>query len=629
MTVSENQPPYPDYALWSDNPSPIDLLAFAPVAKTVADALLDDALDPVALGISGRWGSGKTTILNLVEQELDKRNQDDAKILVVTTEPWRYDPASGVKESLISEVLSALDSEVNDPSIEGGDVQALFKRLVQRVDWAKAVSIAAKTSLTMQLPSLQDIVGLVKEPGDGPNESTRGLDAFRNEFGELIGSASLDHIRRVAVLVDDLDRCLPSTVIETLEGIRLFLAVPRMSFVIAADEERIADAIRTRYQNSGRQSEVAAPAIEEEPAKLYLHKIVQTTVPVPSLSRFDTEAYLILLQISAQNDIGLLRNLAAEFDNMRGETSDLNDFTGINGNDLAAERDFAERLTPILYEKLRGNPRRVKRFLNDLHVRQSIATRRGIDLETAVVAKMMVLEQLLPRDFDRVLGWLASGVLRVQMGRLETAAGQTPPGIREVTPKDAAEAAVDVDGEELGDEIADEADFEDSLLRWAKLAPSLGDVDLSAYLHLAASFAGQTVLDGDLPERLRDLAARFLSEIRADQYSVVDTDLRILPSDDASLLMRHMGKLARDRPSDQRRAIEAILRISRQHVELADHGCAVLQLIPADEVRLPALLLFNPNDDALRPALDHWLDTTSKTTTRNAIVRALGDERQV
>ena len=36
----------------------------------------------------------------------------------------------------------------------------------------------------------------------------------------------------------------------------------------------------------------------------------------------------------------------------------------------------AGRLTPILYEKFKGNPRRIKRFLNDLYVRQSIARKK-------------------------------------------------------------------------------------------------------------------------------------------------------------------------------------------------------------------------------------------------------------
>lgn len=55
----------PTLSLWSDDPARIDLLSFDAVAQTVADALLDKALDPVALGLSGSWGSGKTTVLGL------------------------------------------------------------------------------------------------------------------------------------------------------------------------------------------------------------------------------------------------------------------------------------------------------------------------------------------------------------------------------------------------------------------------------------------------------------------------------------------------------------------------------------------------------------------------------------
>lgn len=100
--------------LWSDDPASVDLLSFDAVAQTVADALLDDALDPVALGLSGSWGSGKTTVLNLVAQELDRRKMVDQKVLVIQTDPWRYDPSTGAKESLIAEVLDALAAEVAD-----------------------------------------------------------------------------------------------------------------------------------------------------------------------------------------------------------------------------------------------------------------------------------------------------------------------------------------------------------------------------------------------------------------------------------------------------------------------------------------------------------------------------------
>ena len=57
-------------ALWSDEPAGRDLLSFMAVAETVADAVLDDTLDPIALGLSGSWGAGKTSVLELVKQEV-------------------------------------------------------------------------------------------------------------------------------------------------------------------------------------------------------------------------------------------------------------------------------------------------------------------------------------------------------------------------------------------------------------------------------------------------------------------------------------------------------------------------------------------------------------------------------
>ena len=73
--------------LWSDEPTTDDLLSFDAVAGTVVDAVLDDTLDPLAIGISGAWGSGKTTILRLIDADLAQRSlPNDPKILVAQTD---------------------------------------------------------------------------------------------------------------------------------------------------------------------------------------------------------------------------------------------------------------------------------------------------------------------------------------------------------------------------------------------------------------------------------------------------------------------------------------------------------------------------------------------------------------
>lgn len=595
--------------LWSDEPSAVDLLAFAAVAETVVDAVLDDALDPVALGVSGAWGSGKTTVLRLVEIAISGPTEEgEGKVLAVPTDPWRYDPTVGAKESLIAGVLDALQKEIIDTRGPTAEALGLLRRLARRVDWAKAIKVAAKASLAFQLPSLDDITDLVRTEPDGDAESEpRGLEAFREEFSTLMASEDLGHVRRVVVLVDDLDRCLPDTVVETLETIRLFLAVPKMAFVIAADEARVAEAIRQRYPGGSGED-------PEEPAKLYLHKIVQTTIPLPSLSRFDTEAYLLLLQLGNRVDPKQLAAFVDQCGALRLRSAALDDLPGVDGVSIADELTFAARLTPLLYEKLRGNPRRIKRFLNDLRVRQAIAKRRGIALAPDVVAKLMVLELLLGDEFTKVLDWLATGNLRAEMQRLEVAAGRAK--------TDDPPETVSPDQPETGPSTKDDEDagrgFSDDLLRWAKLPPELRAVDLAPYLYLAASVSGVELLDSGLPGRLRDIAANLTSSVRAEQKSVSDDDLAGLTDPDAIALVQHLARVGRDRPSEQVAATTGLLRVCRLRPNALGSAVQVLRSVPADDLEPATILLFS-GLDGFDGVVEKWTAEVTKVPNRNAL----------
>ena len=628
--------------LWSDEPSSVDLLAFGAVAETAVEAVLDDALDPIALGISGRWGSGKSTVLKLIKAELASLDDvskyeasEGERILVVETDPWRYDPSVGAKATLILEVLDALTAELKKHGCVPEHVEGALKKLAKRVNWVKALTLAARSSITLQLPGIDGLSSLVNEGDVEGDPEPRNLDEFRQDFAELLAHERLSHLRRVVVLVDDLDRCLPDTVVDTLETMRLFLSVPKMSFVIAADEDRVADALRHRYPEDNGSAEDT-----EKPARLYLHKIVQTTLRLPALSRFDTEAYLLLLLLqSSVND----QLTETQFEQVVEGCTELRMAAGTidsikipDGLDIATEMQFAARLTPILYEKLRGSPRRVKRFLNDLNVRSSIAERRGIELDVSVVAKLMVLEVLLPREFDMVLGWLARGVLRSQLARLEEIAGRSVPTEKpdgaedqesvDDTPKKPRSKKGKFTSVKPDDDSGKDDSFTDNLVRWAKLPPSLEDIDLSPYLHLAASFAGTPLIDSGLPTRLRDVAANLLSSSRASQKSVTDADIGSLPPADVQELIKHLGRMARDRPSDLLSGVGAILRVARLAVA-APVATSALMAIPAKEIKAPVVLLFG-NDDAMtyRDVLERWRDGTTASRVKKAVAVQLNPQ---
>lgn len=627
----------PRSGLWSDDPASVDLLSFDAVAHTVADALLDEALDPVALGLSGSWGSGKTTVLGLVAQELGRRSTAEKKVLVIQTDPWRYDPSTGAKESLIAEVLDALAAEVAGSATKTDEAKQLLVRLGKRIDWAKAIKLAVKSSLTLQIPDFDKLVELVK-PKEGDKESVRGLEEFRDEFGTLLASDDLRHVQAVVVLVDDLDRCLPETVVESLEAMRLFLAVPKMSFVIAADEERVADAIRTRFKATGRPDE--SDDERQDPATLYLHKIVQTTIPLPALSHFDTQAYLLLLQMHATAQPQQLTTLIERCTQIRRAGGSVDDIGEVDGLDMEDQLAFATRLTPLLYEKLRGNPRYIKRFLNDLHVRQSVALRRGISLDPAVVAKLMTLEALMKPEFKLLLDWFAKGEMRDHLERLEDEAGRPAQTNTTATEQqDEADGAVEAGSRPRRATStrrsqaaipATSGQFSQAMVRWARLAPPLRGLDLSPYLTLAAAFAGVTLIDDSLPEQLRDIAANLLSESRREQASVTDAELDQLGDGDMTDLLRHIGRTMRDQPTKQKAGVNAILRIARRRSEVVATARDALLMLPPNEITIATPIQFKPDDPApIRGVLTTWKGKLPDGKIKRAVESALPNRETV
>ncbi len=628
MGTTTTSPDTHTFPLWSDEPAERDLLAFRAVAETVADAIFDDDLDPIAIGLSGAWGSGKTSVLELVVSEINARSTGgDGKVLVVSTQPWRYDPSVGPKESLIAEVLAVLSAEFKATDPAAKTAIDTLRKLARKVNWTKAIKMAARTAITLQIPDIDDVFGLVSDDPESLG-GEKGMAEFREQFQELLADPALQHISRVVVLVDDLDRCLPDTVVETLEAIRLFLSARGMSFVIAADEDRVAEAIQQKFHTTDGARD------EESPATLYLHKIVQTTIPVPALSRYDTEAYLFLLLAKAGLEDADYEGLIVQCDTLRLTAPNLDSVVVPEGSPLVEHLVTASRLTPILYEKFHGNPRRIKRFLNDLNVRQSIARRRGFTLAPDAVAKLMVLERILTDDFEQVLDWLATNQLRDKLEALDLAANgpattpeaepagdgdESVPNTKDAkAPTKARRAVVAV--EEVKPSPAPDDGFSDTLRRWAKLPPVLDATVISGYLYLAASFAKIEVIDTGLPERLRDLASALTSSLKLDRSGVTDEALRALPEADARTLVGFLGRRTRDQPSIQKFSVESLLRLAATQPSLTSDVVAALRGIRGVDVDTATVVKLRPLDAAaFAPVLEVWRPGVTNEQTLNAI----------
>src|SRR6266567_2571786 len=272
--------------LFDDNPAEEDLLGFDAVAEVVTRVVTSGSLDPVTVGIHSAWGGGKSTALNLIAARLESVGH----IVVVRIDPWEFENTEDLRGTLIAQVLNELEGRIEkdvvEPSVRDKAI-AKLNDLRRRIAWGRVaqVLVTSAVKLSPDIPGL--IEALTPKPresaDDGGAEGPQGMPGFRDQFGTLM--TQVVGITKVVVLVDDLDRCLPPTIMGTLEAIKLFLSVQKMAFVIAADEDLIRAAIDAQMEGAAKGGF----------AKLYTEKIVQLPVSLPLLSVEQAEAYVALL----------------------------------------------------------------------------------------------------------------------------------------------------------------------------------------------------------------------------------------------------------------------------------------------------------------------------------------------
>jgi predicted KAP-like P-loop ATPase len=212
------------------------------------------------------------------------------------------------------------------------------------------------------------------------------IDAFRREFGELLEGLNTILI----VFIDNLDRCLPDVAIGTLEAIRLFLFMPQTAFVIAADEDMVRHSVAKHF-NDPNASHV----------RDYLDKVIQVPMRVPLVGEEDLRAYMysLFVGLAAPDQLDIVQKhlLAALQGSWKGETFDKVEIAKLAGNsrELLDNLGIADRLAPMMAwaPKIQGNPRIVKRLLNAVFLRRTLAARRHMNVDLATLAKLAIFER--------------------------------------------------------------------------------------------------------------------------------------------------------------------------------------------------------------------------------------------
>lgn len=339
-----------------------DLIGRAPFAERLAD-ILKSAAGPESLviGLYGSWGSGKTSVINLVENELSRKDDDGkADVSIVRFEPWNYLTAEQLLAQFLKEVGDSLDKHAHGRRKLCGKLRGKRPELLN--------AFAAYSEALLMTAGADASLAGVQLTGAAVTAFGNLLTSWLRKSTGRAGSVSakkqrlekelLKYDGRVVVIIDDIDRLPNDQVRMVFQLVASLAKLPKINYLLSFDEEVVTRALSEVQKCDGAE---------------YLEKVVQVPVRLPSISSGDLERMLL-------NDINAI------FKAFAYRREDLDDKRW----DSVCLTFLKNRFTTI---------REVRRFTNALKAKLSILPRFCCFEDVVALA---VLELKVPKLVDWV-----------------------------------------------------------------------------------------------------------------------------------------------------------------------------------------------------------------------------------
>ena len=335
-------------------------------------SFIRECATPMTIAIQGGWGAGKTSLISLIDQELQVDAGSDDKpdkvkycediINVANVDIWQQsvaNPHANLFEDLVSEVVLKLV----------GTNRATVKKVSEFASLAfqvvGAVGIGGNDyEDDSPLGSILDwLFG-----GESDSKSVSGIDFANSEeiaelqaaFVEALEQIAKDNRKsedsRLVVFVDGLDQINPAAAVDLMEQIKTYLDCPRCVFVLAVDEKMVLEGARAKLGEK----------VDEERKKMFFDKLVQVPLRIPA---------------SAYNLNKFVADLLKDEQTLSGE--------------------YAEVIGALVDDPA---PRRIKRYINTMHLYRSIfgmLENEGND-SLAMLFAAVILEVESERGFGAV-----------------------------------------------------------------------------------------------------------------------------------------------------------------------------------------------------------------------------------
>ena len=349
-------------------------------------SFVEDSDTPLTVGIQGGWGTGKTSLLNL----LATRFSANQRCLIIPVNAWEHslfnaNTNANVAISLLRGLVTAIQKGISLNSNISEDIKRRSSGKGSKLhELAKIVGVAAlgvavfagKSALaTAHIhPPHEDSHDTVSENAWSYADQIQELRSEISEVVSEVVNSPVTKVDRFVFFIDDLDRIQPNIAIEILDILKNVFDVEHCVFILAIDYEVVVKGLVARYGARTKET--------EREFRQYFDKIIQVPFSMP---------------------VAAYRNSFNEY------MQRLLDKLSIGGLDL--DKSDVDEMSNVAWLTTNGIPRSVKRIVNTMSLLTLINEGDSLAEDTLQVTtfkripslfKLVCLQIGFPEIFARV-----------------------------------------------------------------------------------------------------------------------------------------------------------------------------------------------------------------------------------
>lgn len=349
-------------------------------AETLVKKLKNTDLskESFAVGITGEWGSGKSTFLNTMKKEIKK--EDFAEI--VEFNPWLCNSPEQVTQDFFATLIKELSPK-----------HSTLSRDLNK--YAKLLNKMAKASLSIF----------------GIDLDLTPSDDSLNKLKENISDKLANLPKKVVILIDDTDRLEGNEVFEILRLIRNTADFKNVIYIATYDKEYVTDVLKgnkindpDNYLEKIFQAEVHLPKVE----KIKLWKTFQNDIYNQFNIKEQATANTILSQLS--NDAKLILQTSKNYRQIKRLARRYIVFIDYANNNLGNEinqinlfwLEILQEQDPQIYDILANDPKKLLSEKDDLYVYKETDTNTENKIIKNIIT-IQILKKLFPYKPNRYI----------------------------------------------------------------------------------------------------------------------------------------------------------------------------------------------------------------------------------